>query len=131
MHCGDTLLMPARGPLKPHLWIVVTEPVDNQCVIVSVTTLRNDRDETVTLGVGDHPFLTHASSVQFADAQFADDMKLMAQVAARNALPRQPCSQRMLKLIQDGILASPFTPKKIAAFCREQWGLAARGSTGS
>jgi hypothetical protein len=81
-------------------------------------------DQTVTLGVGDHPFIRHPSAVRFSDAQFADALRLLAEVAARNAEPHRACSPELLKLVQDGILASPFTPKKIVAFCREQWGLA-------
>jgi len=56
MECGDTFLMPAPGGIAtPHLWIVVTEPdpVSNLCGIVSVTTLRNSKDQTVILRVGD------------------------------------------------------------------------------
>src|ERR1017187_7893408 len=59
MDCGDTFLMPAPGGVAtPHLWIVVTQP-DPQthlCAIVSVTTLRNSKDQTVILRLGDHPF---------------------------------------------------------------------------
>src|SRR5438477_4382379 len=53
MRCGDTLLIPARGSgVTSHLWIIVTEPAPDthKCVIVSVTTLRQNKDQTVTLG---------------------------------------------------------------------------------
>jgi len=130
MHPGDTLLIPAPGgPSTPHLWIIVTEPVKNVCVIVNVTTLRNEQDQTVTLNVGDHPFIRHASVVKFADARFADDLKLFAEVASRNAVPKEPCPPATLKLIQDGLIASPFTPKKIVAFCKEQWGMGGATAT--
>jgi len=128
MHSGDTLLIPAPGGSEtPHLWIIVTEPLPdtNRCVIVSVTTLRNNQDQTVTLDVGDHPFIRWPSVVSFADADFADTMTLLTQVAARNAVPQQPCSSRVLQLVRDGISASPRTPNEIVAFCREQWGMPA------
>ena len=50
---------------KAHLWIAVTEPQpdSSQIVIVSLTTLRYDRDQTVILQPGDHPFITHQTIV--------------------------------------------------------------------
>jgi hypothetical protein len=124
MHCGDTVLIPAPGAgITPHLWIVVTEPTHDThvCVIVNLTTLRNSQDQTVALNRGDHPFIVHPSAVRYSDAQFADARRLRADVAAGTAVPRQPCSPELLTLVQDGISASPYTPQKIATFCREYW----------
>ena len=83
LHCGDTLLMPLLVPQRlPHLWIIITEPgLDERCVIVCVTTLRNDRDQTVTLVPGDHPFIKHPSVILFADAQIARVISLEGQIA--------------------------------------------------
>jgi hypothetical protein len=122
MHCGDTLLIPAPGSdVKPHLWIVVTEPnaETHLCIIVSVTTLRNNKDQTVTVRVGDHPFLRHDSVIFYADAQIVDSRQLRADLIARVAERREPFSAELLKLAQDGVLASPFTPNKVVSFCRE------------
>jgi hypothetical protein len=125
MNCGETLLMPLRGPFKAHLWIVVTQPVNNQCVIVSLTTLREDRDQTLILNTGDHPFIDRASTILYADAQLANDISLMAQISEGRATPRQACTPEVLRLIQDGILRSPHTKKNIASYCRTQWNLEA------
>ena len=35
------------------------------------------------------------------------------------ALARQSCPAQTLKLIQQGVLSSSYTPRKIIAFCRE------------
>ena len=124
MRCGDTVLIPAPGAgITPHLWIVVTEPTNDThvCVIVNLTTLRNSQDQTVALNRGDHPFINHPSSVRYSDAQFADLQRLRADIAAGTAVRCQSCSPELLKLVQDGISASPYTPKKIARFCREYW----------
>ena len=124
MECGDTFLMPAPGgPVTPHLWIVVTQP-DPQthlCAVVSVTTLRNSKDQTIILRPGDHPFIRHDSTVFYGDAMIVDARRLEAKIAAGLALSRQKCSQPTLKLVQDGVLASPFTRMKVVRFCREQW----------
>jgi hypothetical protein len=88
---------------------------------VSVTTLRHNKDQTVTLGIADHPFIRHPSIVFYADAQIVDVRQLRADVIARVAERREACSMELLKLVQAGVSASPFTPKKILAFCRQCW----------
>src|SRR6516162_296895 len=115
MHCGDTVLIPAPGSsVTPHLWIVVTEPAleTHVCVIVNLTTLRNSQGRTVTLGKDDHPFINHQSCVRYSDARFADMRRLRADVAGGTVVRRDSCTPQLLQLVQDGILASPYTPKK-------------------
>jgi hypothetical protein len=124
MECGDTFLMPAPGgPVTPHLWIVVTQP-DSQthlCAIVSVTTLRNSKDQTIILRPGDHPFIRHDSTIFYGDAMIVDARRLDAEIAAGLALSRERCPHPTLKLVQDGVIASPFTRPKVVRFCRDQW----------
>ena len=121
MKCGDTLLIPAPGSgVTPHLWIICTEPtVDHLCIVVSVTTLRHNKDQTVTLYVGDHPFIRHPSIVFYADARIVDVRRLRSDLSSRLVEDREPCSSGLLKLVQQGIMASPFTPKKIITFYRQ------------
>lgn len=124
MDCGDTFLMPAPGgAATPHLWIVVTQPdpQTHECAIVSVTTLRNSKDQTVLLRVGDHPFIRHDSTIFYGDAMIVDARRLEAEIAAGLALVRERCPSTTLKLVQDGVVASPFTRPKILRFCRDHW----------
>jgi hypothetical protein len=124
MDCGDTFLMPAPGGVAtPHLWIVVTQPDPRThlCAIVSVTTLRNSKDRTVILRPGDHPFVRHDSTIFYGDAMIVDVLRLEAEIAAGLAVVREKCSAATLKLVQDGVVASPFTRPKILRFCRERW----------
>lgn len=124
MECGDTFLMPAPGgPVTPHLWIVVTPPAPRThlCAVVSVTTLRNSKDQTIILRPGDHPFIRHDSTVFYGDAMIVNARRLDTEIAAGLALRREACSPPTLKLVQDGVLVSPFTRMKVLRFCREQW----------
>jgi len=51
------------GP-QPHLWIQVTEPdAEGRAILVSVTTLREGKDQTVVLQPGD-PSVGEASVVR-------------------------------------------------------------------
>lgn len=124
MHCGDTFLMPAPGgTATPHLWIIITEPdrASNLCGIVSVTTLRNSKDQTVILNAGDHPFVRHESTIFYGDAMIVDAKRLENEIAAGLAVCRDPCPTATLELVQKGVSASPFTRPKFLRFCRERW----------
>ncbi len=124
MDCGDTFLMPAPGgAATPHLWIVLTPPDQqtNLCAIVSVTTLRNTKDQTIILRIGDHPFIRHESTILHGDAMIVNSVRLDSEIEAGLALVREKCSAATLKLVQDGVGASPFTRPKILRFCRERW----------
>jgi len=124
MDCGDTFLMPAPGGATiPHLWIIVTQPdpQTHECAIVSVTTLRNSKDQTVILRPGDHPFIRHDSTIFYGDAMIVNARKLEAEIAAGLAVVREKCSAPTLKLVQDGVVSSPFTRPKILRFCRAHW----------
>jgi hypothetical protein len=122
MDSGDTFLMPAPGGVvTPHLWIVVTQP-DPQthlCAIVSVTTLRNSKDQTVLLHPGDHPFIRHDSTIFYGDAMIVDARRLATEIQAGLALVKEKCPAATLKLVQDGVGASPFTKPKVLRFYRE------------
>ena len=119
MHCGDTLLIPAPGTCQetPHLWIILTDP-DPLCIIVCLSTLRHGKDQTVLLRRGDHAFVNRDTTALYAFSQITDVNNLIQQVADGLAVPRERCAPAILKLMQDGILASPETPRKIQEFYR-------------
>ena len=124
MDCGETFLMPAPGVGgTPHLWIVVTQPhpQTHQCVIVSVTRLRNRKDQTVILRPGDHRFIRCDSTIFYGDCLIVDAQRIEQKIAAGLILVREKCSNATLKLIQDGVAASPVTKRKILRFCQSAW----------
>ena len=88
-----------------------------------MTTLRNSKDQTVILRLGDHPFIRHESTIFYGDAMIVDVRRLEAEIEVGLALVRERCPAATLKLVQDGVTASPFTRPKILRFCRQQWRL--------
>jgi hypothetical protein len=113
--------MPAPGGIQtPHLWIFITErhAESHLAVIVSITSLNEGKDQTVTLGREDHPFITHDSVVSYRHAKIVDCRQIEAQVTAKTVVPHTLCSATLLKLVQDGIFASDYTANKIVTFCR-------------
>ena len=120
MKSGDTFLMPAPGISirTPHLWIVVTDPPEenHMVVIVSITTLRHGAEQTVVLRKGEHPFIDRDSSVCYADARIVDVRDLEARAKAGHVKTHAPCPPKTLEIIADGILASELTPRKVQKF---------------
>jgi hypothetical protein len=124
MDSGDTFLMPAPGGrATPHLWIVITapDPITRLCAIVSVTTLRNSKDQTIILRPGDHPFIRHESTIFYGDAMIVDARKVDQDLVAGLVLAREKCPPQTLRLVQDGVAASPFTRPRLLRFCRDAW----------
>jgi len=55
---------------EPHLWAMISDPEkDDSVLIVNLTTVRNHSDKTCVLGPGDHPFVRHATCINYADAE--------------------------------------------------------------
>ena len=107
----------AAGPQRSrHLWIIATEPVNDRAVIVSVTTLRHNVDQTVVLQKGDHPFIEHQSGVFFGDSRIVNITLLAEQVEDGYVSNHHPCDPWLIDEIAMGLRASPLTPKKILNF---------------
>jgi hypothetical protein len=117
---GDTYLLPKPGHSTPHLWIVLTEPdaTSGDVIMVNLTTQRSYSDATVVLNAGDHPFVQHATVVNYSDARYARAAAL--DTAAKSGICRlmKPMSEDVLKRIQEGLLNSPHTPNKIKSAFR-------------
>lgn len=115
MNAGDTFLISFdhTGP-KPHLWILLTDPSQGEpAILVSVTTLRHGKDQTVVLQPTDHPWVRHPSAVLFGDAFVTEAKRLQEWIDGSLAMPKEACSPDLLALVRSGLRSSEFTPKKI------------------
>lgn len=125
--CGDTFILPRRTFETEHLWVVLTEPDERDIsVCVNVTTQRGlSCDTTVVLRPEDnpHPFVNSTSVVFYSDAQELD-LSLVEDAINSNVRRsgfHKPCSDQLLRTLQDGLLASPHTPKGIKEKCSRLW----------
>lgn len=123
---GNTILLRKIDQSIPHLWIVLTEPEGDplQVVIVNLTTKRSGSDETVVLKVGAHPFIKHETCVNYSDAQIVKVEALMRAATSGFFDIPDAMDSAVLSAIQQGLLESPLTPRKIKSFCREKFGTA-------
>ncbi len=130
IECHDAIRMTDGSPI-PHLWAVITEPEsDGRCVIVSITTLRNDVDQTVILQPNDHPFIRKPSAVYYQRAFIANAGKIEEAINGGQAKSYAKFSERIMRLIQEGLICSPRTPDIIVEFCRRAWSDCTRADCG-
>lgn len=115
---GTTFLYAEEGSPKLHLHVVVTEPVDGEAIVVSITSLLPKMGRMIVLGPGDHPFLTHESVPQFRGATFFQVEKIQAAIASGDAVEKEPASERLLSRLVCGLADSSQTPNHIRQYCK-------------
>ena len=122
MRAGDALLLPKPGQAVAHLWVLLTDPdvTTDEVLMVNLTTQRPHSDTTVILSSGDHPFVQHATVVNFTDARLGKAALLNTFIHTGTYLPQSPLSEVVLRRIQAGLLASRFTAEKFKDYLRNR-----------
>jgi len=113
MRAGDTFRFADRA-LEKHLWIVISDPmldVADPVVVVRLTTYREGRDCTCVLQPGDHPFITHATVVDYEWALDIPNAGLEGFVGDGRAFLREPVGSEVLGRIRQGAAESEFMPE--------------------
>ena len=113
-------MFPLQYSQTAHLWVIATEPtVDQLVLVVSLTSLKGSKDQTVILHGGEHPFLKWATCVAYGQSDLVScdtlDGYLQSGIAKRHA----DMSPERTELILRGFLASNFTKKRVSRFVRE------------
>ncbi|MGH7665301.1 MAG: hypothetical protein ACRENI_13580 [Gemmatimonadaceae bacterium] len=108
------------GRMGTHLWFVLTDPDSStrHVVIVSLVTERAHTEKTVSLAVGDHPFIRHASNIDYGTATFTPAAKLNRALADSRAELTSDISETVLRSVRRGLLESSHTPNDVASYCR-------------
>ena len=80
---GETYKLRKPGDDTPHLWAVITNPdQDDNVVIVNLTTRQPHSDDTVVLSRGEHPFVRHETVISYQDARLVKTSALTQAVVA-------------------------------------------------
>lgn len=106
-----------------HLWLVVAELPNSpiQLVIVNLTTRKSESDTTVILKTGDHPFVKHETVINYSDARLISKPDLITRIEEKFFATDQIFADEILRIIQQGLLNSPYTPKGIKESCRSRF----------
>ncbi len=116
-----TFLLHESQESKPHLWLVLTDPVGRppEIVAVMVRTATSFTDKTVILNVGDHPFIRHPSSVHYSTAAFFRVDAIQRAIQRGQCYLQEDLSADLLEQVRQGLLTSHFTVNAVRDYCRE------------
>ena len=115
----DTFLNPLRSGEKEHLWIIATPPdPDGLVAIVSLTSLKGAKDQTVVLLKGSHEFVKWDTVVFFAQADIVPTSKIQQWLEVGDARPYPKISEQICDEIVDGFVASDFTRNRVREYVK-------------
>lgn len=126
MEIGDTFLL--RDPrIDEHLWIVISEPQQDseRVVIVSLTSHREDKDQSCVLDVGDHPWIRHKTCVSYRDTKCVAESQLDSLVQRSLLEPREAATDDLLAKLFDGAEQTDEMPNKCRKVLVDQGYIAA------
>ncbi len=107
MNFGDAFL---RTDSDRHLWVVLSDPSKdpNNILLVNLTSWKPEKERACVLNVGDHPWITHETCVNYNDfdAIVTTLPKLHAAKDAGALKMQEPLSEKVLQLILQGAAES-------------------------
>ena len=109
MNAGDTLIVAIPGTsLDSHLWIVISDPEADPAhvVIVNMTSWRSDKDQACVLDVGDHPYVSKKTCVNYSDAKIHPSDDLARLLTCGKIQSHAACSASLLSRIRNSIADS-------------------------
>lgn len=128
MKAGDSFIVPARGEVPEHLFVVVSDPSQNSedVLVANVTSWTGNRsdDSGCKLTSGDHPFVRHDSYICYARAKTVQLEYLEEKISSGVFRPQDRMSGAVLARIQQGVLNSVHAIYEHQSLMRKQ-GLAA------
>ena len=98
MTTGDTFLIPGEDD---HLWLVISGPdPSGRVVVVCLLSYQPRYDQACILQPGDHPFVKHATCVQYVTARLVSAAVLSAKERDGSLRVRTPLTPPLLARIQ-------------------------------
>lgn len=119
LSAGSTFLLRIRIGWVDHLWILLADrDVDGKALMVNITSAKPHSDRTTVLQVGDHPFITRESVVNYGDAVLTDILHLEKAITSGLGTQREDVSAELLERLRSGLLASPRTKNSLKDYLR-------------
>ena len=88
-----------------HIYFVISNPdIDNNVLIVNMTTIRNTGREDLSciLHIGDHPRITNESYIRYDKAFELGTAKIIELVLNKTIILKEDLDPAVLKRIQEG-----------------------------
>ena len=103
MRAGDTFFL--EGVADRHLWVVLSEPVDDpdRVLFVSMTSLDVTKEDVCLIDAGEHPFVKHVTCIDYSHLREAPSEALERLRVAGRLLPSAPVSADLLARIRRGM----------------------------
>ena len=109
MTCGDTMIVTLpQASVDSHLWIVISDPDadPDKVVIVNMTSWREDKDQACILNIGDHPYVSRRTCINYGGAKVVTRDGLDALMASGKVKADAKCSDALLLRIRNGVADS-------------------------
>lgn len=115
---GFTFLSPTPSYDTEHLYVVIAVIDASEVLFVNITSKKQNSDRSCELTKGDHPFITHESVINYADAKKAQINMLESAIKNNIMKSHQPVSPELLGRILNGALESPLFPEGMKKYIR-------------
>ena len=93
-----------------HLWLVLTDPDDvGHVIAVMAVSSKSHTDKTLSLVVGDHPWIRRETNIDYGAARSFPVAKLLAANERGQLTLEADMSPDLLERVQQGLLASSRT----------------------
>jgi hypothetical protein len=116
MKCGSAyLLYDDEDPTsKPHLHVVISDPDENDCIVlVSITTERAKSDTTTRLETGIHPFIDSPSVIAYNYSKMMSCDQLKKLIERGDAIPKADASETIVKRARAGMQETRRAPREV------------------
>ena len=114
---GQTFLYPFSEFETYHLWLIATDPnIEEHFAVVSFTSLKGSKDQTVLLRKAEHPFIRWDTCVAYMLAEVISEQQLRGRLESGEAKEHTPVPADIFALVLDGFLASDYTKKRVRSF---------------
>jgi hypothetical protein len=103
MNLGDTF-RPTK--FDSHLWIVSSKTEIDPIVLFNLTSYSVDEEDVCVLHIGEHPFITHKTTIRYWQPKCVASADLQKVIDAGQMKQHEPASPTMLRKIWLGAALS-------------------------
>ena len=120
MYCaGQTFLYPLNQAETAHLWIIATNPnPEGEVAVVSFTSLRGAKDQTVIVRAREHDFVRWDTCVCYQLAEVTTTTAIKSKIDSGLAEMKSDVSAELLEEVLVGFTASDMTKNRVREFVR-------------